>query len=108
YEHVVGRVDAPPPLLPARHWLGRPAPNPSRSAVLIRFGIARETAVSLALYDPSGRMVRGLVAERLPAGVHEARWDGRDASGHRVASGLYFVRLAVDGQAFRSRVVLMP
>ena len=46
-------------------------------------------------------MVRQLVLEHQPAGVYESRsraayWDGRNALGEPVASGLYFYTLTAD------------
>jgi flagellar hook assembly protein FlgD len=49
--------------------------------------------VRLDLYDTSGRRVRTIVDGRRPAGFHTTLWDGRDESGGRVASGVYFVRM---------------
>jgi len=37
--------------------------------------------------------VRTLVADRLPAGAHQAVWDGRTESRSSVSSGVYFCRL---------------
>ena len=72
-----------------------PAPNPVRDAARFSFALPRAAVVRLALYDLNGRVVRALVKEELAAGEHEARWDGRDADGRRLADGVYFARLAV-------------
>ena len=45
------------------------------------------------MYDASGRLVRQIVDEELPSGLHTARWDGRDRSGRPVATGVYFAKL---------------
>jgi hypothetical protein len=48
------------------------------------------------------------VAQWLPAGEHEARWDGRDRSGAEVATGLYFAQLATGhGVVERLKLLLM-
>ncbi len=72
-------------------------PNPFNPATDLKFSIPRDASVSLKLYDVSGRLVRNLVNERMSAGRHEVRWNGRDDGGRSVASGTYFVRLLVDG-----------
>jgi hypothetical protein len=46
----------------------------------------------LDVLDVSGRVVWSQ-RERLEAGAHAWRWDGRDAAGARVSTGLYLVRL---------------
>jgi flagellar hook assembly protein FlgD len=57
--------------------------------------------------DARGRLVRTLLAGPVAAGPHESTWDGRDAGGHRVASGAYGVRLEAPGFEASRRVVLV-
>jgi hypothetical protein len=42
-----------------------------------------------------------------PAGVHHVPWNGRDEDGRAVASGVYFYRLEVGGEALTKRMVLL-
>ena len=83
--------------LPSVDALLAPRPNPARLATTIPYDLASRAAVSLRIYDVSGRLVAHLVHETLPAGRHQARWDGTDASGRLVPGGTYFARLSVDG-----------
>jgi hypothetical protein len=108
YARQDGRTVSVPASIPAAQWLAAPAPNPARSGVGLRFGMAREAFVSLALFDPAGRRVRELLSERMPSGAHEVRWDVRDAHGDRVPSGLYFVRLTIEGRVMHSTLVVLP
>lgn len=76
------------------------SPNPFNPATELRFELPAGGRAALALYDARGRRVRTLVEEsELPAGQFTVRWDGRDQGGSSVASGVYFARLHVDGQA---------
>ena len=88
-------------------WLGPAAPNPMRETAALRYTLPRQTRVSLAIYDAGGRRVREIEGRVLPAGEHTAVWDGRDASGNRVSSGLYFVRLEAEGRTLRGRILTM-
>jgi hypothetical protein len=63
--------------------------------------------VRLAVYDISGRRHSTLLDRELPAGVTNVKWDGRDDSGDRVASGMYYVRLTCARGARVSRVVIL-
>ena len=56
---------------------------------MIRFQLAGEGSVKVAVYDLRGAEVRVLVQGALGRGWHEVVWDGRDQDGHRVASGVY-------------------
>ena len=83
-------------LLPSVARLGPSAPNPFRDRSSLRFDLPREGHARIRVYDVTGRVVRTLVDRRLEAGRHEAIWDGRDAQGSRVASGVYLVRMQAD------------
>jgi fibronectin-binding autotransporter adhesin len=85
--------------LPSVDALRAPRPNPARLGTTIPYDLASRAAVSLRIYDVSGRLVAHLVHETLPAGHHQARWDGTDASGRAVPGGTYFARMSVDGRA---------
>jgi hypothetical protein len=102
-----GTVDVPAEELPREVGLLALGPNPVREEVALRFALPREAAVSLAIYDASGRRIRGLTAETWPAGTHDLRWDGRDEAGRRTASGLYLVRLEAEGRVIVRRFLTL-
>ena len=77
----------------ARFALQQNAPNPFNPATTIRFSLAESGNARLAVYDISGRIVRTLVVGQLSAGEHDVVWDGADAAGRPVASGVYVYRL---------------
>ena len=100
-----GTLDAPAPQVPSALWLGQAAPNPALGAATFHFALPREGTVSLRIYDAAGRLVRELARGVIPAGDHSARWDGRDAAGRELPSGVYLVELAAQGRALHSRFV---
>ncbi|MFN0152211.1 MAG: FlgD immunoglobulin-like domain containing protein [bacterium] len=75
------------------------APNPAPDGIArIRFRASADLPeTSLAIYDTSGRLVKSVAHGAMPPGVHDAAWDGRDASGRPVAAGTYFMRLSWGG-----------
>ena len=78
---------------PARPVLQGNYPNPFNPVTTIRFELPEASDLRLTVYDVSGRVVRTLADGTLPAGPHQVRWEGRDASGRAAPSGLYFYRL---------------
>jgi Tol biopolymer transport system component len=82
-------------------------PNPFNPSTTISFGLPSSGTASLAVYDITGRKVRELAAGRMTAGAHSTVWDGRDASGRAVSSGVYFARLSIGGAATTHRMMLM-
>ena len=67
--------------------------NPVRPPAAIQFTLPSRGPVTLAIYDLAGRSVRVLERGTMEAGLHRSAWDGRDASGHPVRDGVYFLRL---------------
>ena len=68
-------------------------PNPVRDGTTLHFELPGSDAGTVSIYDSTGRLVRRLVDGTMSAGPHRVAWDRRDASGARVASGVYYSRL---------------
>ena len=78
-------------------------PNPFNPITTIRFDIPAETqhAVSLQVYDISGRMVETLVNEKLKPGTFKINWN---ASNH--SSGVYFLKMEI-GQYIKTQKMIL-
>jgi len=63
--------------------------------------------VELSVYDCSGRRVQVLWTGRLPAGPHSRIWDGRDAAGRLLASGVYLARLSTGNRQLMRKMLLL-
>lgn len=59
--------------------------------------LQQHIATPVALRHPVGEGVPVLQLEYTAPGRYETRWDGKDRNGRQVASGVYFVRLTVNG-----------
>lgn len=68
-------------------------PNPAVGAARVSYFLASETPITVRLFDGTGRHARTLVSGAATAGRHVVEWDGRDGSGKRLGSGVYFVEL---------------
>ncbi|HSG29350.1 MAG TPA: PKD domain-containing protein, partial [Candidatus Krumholzibacterium sp.] len=87
--------DRPGP--PVRDYLAQNHPNPFNPSTTIRFGLSRDSRVSLKIFDTTGRLVRVIVDGSLPAGHYRENWDGLNSRGVPVSSGIYYYRLAAPG-----------
>ncbi|MBI5709135.1 MAG: hypothetical protein HZC42_02370 [Candidatus Eisenbacteria bacterium] len=92
---------------PRRLELSAPVPNPFGAATALRFTLPRAGVVRIEVVDPAGRRVRSVLAGRLAAGPHEARWDGRDDAGNPVADGIYWALLRSEGEQVARKLVRM-
>lgn len=106
---VISAVGNRPSIRPESHVLHANYPNPFNPETTIRFDLAepgsRHAVVSV--YDLLGRRIRVLFEGPCASGSHTIRWDGRDARGQAMVSGLYLVRLETKGFSQSRRMVLM-
>ncbi|HUI65385.1 MAG TPA: FlgD immunoglobulin-like domain containing protein, partial [Bacteroidota bacterium] len=72
-------------------------PNPFNPSTRISYSLPQGGYVSLRVFNLLGQTVATLVDGFVGAGLHEIVWDGRDAGGRTVASGVYFYRVEVRG-----------
>jgi len=93
--------------LPTELRLGTNYPNPFNPQTTISFELPRTSRVELSVYDLTGRRVVTLVDGELEGGRHEVTWQGRDARGRQVASGLYFSYLKADDEVMTRKMVLL-
>ena len=96
-------ASSPPP----RFALSANTPNPFNPATTIRFETDRDGPVTLRIYAVSGALIRTLVSGSLPAGGHRATWDGRDAGGRAVGSGVYVYQLDLGGKRLARKMSLL-
>jgi hypothetical protein len=82
-------------------------PNPFNSGTVIRFALPVSEQIELALYNLAGQKVQTLVQGQRPAGAYTVRWDGRDADGRALASGMYFYRLSANGKSTIRKLLLL-
>ena len=82
-------------------------PNPFRGGTSMQLALPWGADVALRIYSPAGRLVRTLHDGRLEGGTHGFSWDGRDSTGRRAASGVYFVRVNAGERAESKKVVLL-
>ena len=86
-------------------------PNPFNPETWIPYQLAEPTDVALTIYDIQGRVVRDLNLGHQRAGIYQSKsraayWDGRNAQGEPVASGVYFYTLkAGDFTATRKMLI---
>ncbi|MBD3236390.1 MAG: hypothetical protein GF330_06790 [Candidatus Eisenbacteria bacterium] len=92
---------------PVRSLALRLGPDPFRTQLGLRYVLPRDGAVRLAIFDLTGRRIRLLAEGMQRAGVHTRVWDGRDQSGRRLGSGVYFARLQLDDQRVARRCLLV-
>ena len=74
-------------------------PSPFNPDTWIPFRLARDTAVTVTIYNAGGKLVRTFDLGLMSAGAYESKseavyWDGRNEFGELVATGVYFYRMS--------------
>jgi hypothetical protein len=92
--------------LPTKFDLNDNYPNPFNPSTTISFDLPEKAKVVLEVYDVAGRLVQMLVNQEREAGRYTIQWDGRNAAGSQVASGLYVYRITA-GSFVKAKTMLL-
>ncbi|MFC1546932.1 T9SS type A sorting domain-containing protein [Candidatus Neomarinimicrobiota bacterium] len=82
-------------------------PNPFNPATTIRYELPAAVPVQLMVYDLLGREVIRLVEATQSPGTYEVPWDGTDALGRSLTSGIYIARLVTPEYSQAIKLVLL-
>ena len=93
--------------IPTEYALSHNYPNPFNPETQIPYQLPEVGDMSLVVYNTLGQVVRVLVEEVQEPGYYRVVWDGRDARGRRVASGVYLVRMATGTFSDVKKVLLL-
>jgi len=95
-----GSIDYGGDIIPSGYALRPAFPNPFNPSTTLQFELPTDSAISLQIYDISGRLVEELVNDVYSAGVHSVTWDAGS-----MATGIYLVRL--DSENFHQMQKIM-
>ncbi len=104
---VTGIADSDVPANPSDFVLQQNYPNPFNPVTNIRFELPVQANVKLAVYNLLGQRIALLLNENKPAGAYTVQWDGKDAAGQPVSSGIYLIRLEAGDQVRIGRMVMV-
>ena len=90
-----------------RFALAQNTPNPFNPQTEINFELPQAMAVRLQIFDLRGRLVKTLIDGQRQVGPQSIIWNGRDARGARVASGVYLYQLQAGEQVERRKMTLV-
>ena len=87
-------------------------PNPFNPETWIPYELATDTPVRITIYNTQGVVIRTLQLGQQSAGYYTDRdraayWDGRNALGEQVASGLYFYQFETDDMSSMRKMVIL-
>lgn len=90
---LVTDIDDGSNVVPFKYALKQNYPNPFNPTTAIEFTLEKTESVNLSIYNERGQLVKTLVSDEVPAGNSRVYWNGTDANGNQVSSGVYFYSL---------------
>jgi hypothetical protein len=97
FDQSLGIDDDGAPSGPYQFALKQNYPNPFNGETIISYYLDKESTVSLFIFSITGHLVLPLLNKEIQeAGEHNYLWEGRDANGRAVSTGIYFYELYVN------------
>jgi len=93
--------------VPRQFSLAQNYPNPFNPETVIQYNLPRASDVHLTVYNLLGQEVVRLVTSHQGPGSYTHTWNGRDAKGSMVTSGVYFYRLVAGDFIKTHKMVLL-
>jgi hypothetical protein len=94
-------------VIPDRFELKQNYPNPFNANTTIKFSLKTSEEVQINIYNVSGQKVRNLLEKKMPAGIHQVIWDGKDDFGKEVSSGVYFYQVQAGDYKETKKMILL-
>ncbi len=82
-------------------------PNPFNPTTTLHYALPEGGPIELVIYSALGQKIKTLVDDVLPPGHYSIKWDGRDARGVNVASGVYLAQLRTLADQHVRKLILM-
>jgi hypothetical protein len=95
------------PFVPKAAALMQNFPNPFNPVTTLTYDVAQTGNVTIQIYDVSGRLVTTLLNARVAVGRHTVEWNGKNANGSLVPSGIYFYRMKTAGYEATRKMILV-
>ena len=107
FERISVAVASLGDVLPTEFSLSQNYPNPFNPTTDINFSLPQDARVSLEVYNVLGQRVNTLVDGQLPAGNHTVTWNGTNADGGQVSSGVYFYKISAENFSETKKMMLL-
>jgi len=99
--------DSEESLIPSEFYVSANYPNPFNPSTMIDIETVEASDLMVSVFDAKGRMVNNLVNSYLEAGRYSVKWNGMDASGASMPTGVYFIRVQSGVDMHTQKMILI-
>ena len=82
-------------------------PNPFNPTTKIRYQLAKNSHVKIAVYNTMGKIVKTLANEYQTAGFRSVKWDGKNNNKQKVSTGVYFYSIQSGEFSSTKKMILL-
>ncbi len=104
---VRSTVGIEPNITPADFKISQNYPNPFNPTTNIDISLAKESNVSIKVYDINGAEVYTIINSKLTPGNHTFTWSAINNFGYSVNSGIYFMKINAGGNIETRKMILV-
>ena len=94
-------------LTPSKFYVSANYPNPFNPSTMTDIETVEAGDLMVSVFDAKGRMVNNLVNRYLEAGRYSVKWNGKDASGRSMPTGVYFIKVQSGLDMHTQKMILM-
>ena len=96
------------PIIPATYGLQQNYPNPFNPSTAISFALSEDSDVEVIIYNVKGGKVKTIFNDHVYADqTRTVVWDGNDANGKQVSSGVYFYKLITETKEYQKKMLMV-
>jgi len=82
-------------------------PNPFNPSTTLTYGLDRESSVTIAIYDVSGKLITTLLNTEQPIGWHTIKWNGTDHNNNKVPAGIYISKVTSNSSIKTTKLMML-
>ena len=100
-------IDRDGSMVPDKFYVSANYPNPFNPSTKIDIQTVDRNYLKVQIVDVAGRLVNTLVDNELDAGYHVVQWNGLDASGQSMPTGMYFIQVQSGDRMNTQKIILL-
>ena len=93
--------------LPNNFILYQNYPNPFNESTIIKFFVPHSGNIKLEIFDNLGNKIKTLINGYMIKGAHSIEWNGENARGKTVSTGIYFFRLLNSNMSLNKKMIFL-